>query len=204
MAERRTLDDLDQEARRAFFDLADAFIDTANRAAGSEPLGFVGAALVWGCARYNAFAMQAQGQAPCEVDRETLDYLSDAFESALGRHMQDRLVAGGPAGPDRRPVETFVSDILADRPMPEDRREAFFDLADAMIDRANALIGTAPASRISAAFMYAAARFGAFVLQSHAEAAEAAEEAPRLQALAGAYRAALRRHMEEALVKPSG
>lgn len=201
MAAGRTLDDLDADARQAFFDLADQFIRGANDAAGAEPPAWVGAALLWACARYNGFAMQAQGQPPAEVDAETVDYLAGEFEGALRRHMEQALVAGTPGRPDPRTLEAVVSDVLADRGMDEPAREAFFDLADAMIDRANALVRTAPPSRVSAAFMYAAARFAAYVLQAGGAPAGPLGE-DRLAALGGAYRAALRHHLAEALVRP--
>ena len=51
-------------------------------------------------------------------------------------------------------------------PMSPEEQRAFFDMADQFIAVANRLTEDAPVARISAAMMYATARFNAFVAQS--------------------------------------
>ncbi len=51
-------------------------------------------------------------------------------------------------------------------PLSAEEQRAFFDMADRFLAVANALTEDAPVSRISAAMMYATARFNAFLAQT--------------------------------------
>jgi len=59
----------------------------------------------------------------------------------------------------------------------EDPGRAFFDIADQFIAVANRLADEVPASRISAAMMYATARFNAFLAQTQGVEAGEMDEA---------------------------
>ena len=72
----------------AFFERADEFLAVANRLIGEEtPPGRVSASMMFATARFNAFAAQAQGVPPGEVDEETVRYFRDEYEKMLRENL---------------------------------------------------------------------------------------------------------------------
>lgn len=84
---------------RAFFDRADEFLAVANRLVAGTPPGQVSASMMFATARFNAFAAQAQGLPPGEVDEETVSYLCAEYEKMLRENLaqvlSSRQVKGG-------------------------------------------------------------------------------------------------------------
>ena len=79
----------------AFFQTANRFLDKANALAQSESRDIVAAAFLYACARYNAFAMQAQAGDPTAVGAEFADFLIDRFEQEVREHMAEALSSTG-------------------------------------------------------------------------------------------------------------
>ena len=78
----------DDTPDKAFFDRADEFLAVANRLIGSEtPPGQVSASMMFATARFNAFAAQAQGLPPGEVDEDTVRYFCSEYETMLRENL---------------------------------------------------------------------------------------------------------------------
>ena len=80
---------------------------------------------------------------------------------------------------------------------PEDQR-AFFDMADRFLAVANGLTEDAPVSRISAAMMFATARFNAFLAQTQGLPPGHVDEAT-VRYFADEYERMLRENMAQVL-----
>jgi len=79
----------DDKNQKAFFDLADQFINLANELAQKEGSADVGTALRYAAARYNTFeASQTTDNLGKDEDKMT-NMLCDDFRVMLKVHMQD-------------------------------------------------------------------------------------------------------------------
>ncbi|MDP2252879.1 MAG: DUF3144 domain-containing protein [Thiobacillus sp.] len=88
-----------------------------------------------------------------------------------------------------------MSDVLRDKP--------FYDMADAYIALANTQLSDAKPSRVSAAALFAAARFNAFVIAAAAEnkAQLIAEKEAAIAYFMEQYEKMLRENIEEHLAR---
>lgn len=88
-----------------------------------------------------------------------------------------------------------MSDIQRDKP--------FYDMADAYIALANTQLGEAKPSRVSAAALFAAARFNAFVIEAAAEnkAQLIAEKEAAIAYFMDQYEKMLRENIDEHLTR---
>lgn len=187
----------------AFFETANDILAPANDLIGAESTDEIAAAFLYACARYNAFAMQAQIEDPSVVDHEVVAYLCAEFARHMSEHMQELVTTapGDPANPDE-PV-TIVLELLQDLfQRDEDDLFEFRDLGDRFIMAANNVAGTTRVPRVSAAFMHACARFNVFVLQERGLPVEEVEDSV-VEAFATAYRNLLHYHLEEILIEPN-
>lgn len=76
-----------------FFERADQFLAVANRLVAQAPAGQVSASMMFATARFNAFAAQAQGLPPGEVDEETVRYFVGEYETMLRENLAQVLSA---------------------------------------------------------------------------------------------------------------
>lgn len=190
----------------AFYEMADAFIERANDLIDGKPAGEVAAAMLYACARFNAFAVQVQSGGPAGVDDEAVDYLTGEFESHLRDHME---MPAGP-GPGSRvdptgdPADGPGQAVRVLRAL-DGRLEAevsdFLTLADRFMDIANGLLDRARSNRISAAFMHASARFNVFAMHRPGHLAEVVEEA-LVADYCAIYASLVRYHGGETLIGP--
>jgi len=86
------LESLDDDEHSEFLDLADRFIHAANALIRSQRSTRISAAFSYGCARFNAFVLQAAGFPAGQVDDAAVAALRDAYESTLRMHMEETLV----------------------------------------------------------------------------------------------------------------
>ena len=79
----------EEEQQKAFFDLADQFINLANELAQTKGSGDVGTALRYAAARYNTFeASQSSNNLVADEEKMT-NMLCDNFRGMLKVHMKD-------------------------------------------------------------------------------------------------------------------
>ena len=85
----------------------------------------------------------------------------------------------------------------------DQEREAFFDLADRFIDLANDAAQDHPAGprRVSAAMMYATARYNAYIAHLGGYEGGEAEEAEVVAYYVEQYEKVLREHLRDALIR---
>lgn len=83
------------DEQAAFFAVADKFLAIANDAAGNSTPGAVSAAMMFACARFNAFTAQTQGMPPGEVDEDAIAYFRDEYVKMLRENMAQTLIAKG-------------------------------------------------------------------------------------------------------------
>jgi len=192
------------EELKDFYASANEFLEVANGLVGIEPTDEIAAAFLYGCARYNSFAMQAISQDPSAIDQEVVDYLASELERHLRDHMEESLGAR-PSGPDdpsdnpRRVIELLKG--LNDR--DEDDLSDFLDLGDRFIAVANKLIQTKRVGRISATFMHACARFNVYCMQGLGHPPETVSD-DLVAAFRQAYVNLVNYHLQETLVAPRG
>ncbi|MEO1492921.1 MAG: DUF3144 domain-containing protein [Pseudomonadota bacterium] len=178
-----------------FAEYANRFMSIANGAMDTFDRSIVNAAFLYGCARYNAYVVQAQGAPAGEVDPVSVAYLRECYEKELTSHMSERLVKGTPA---KVQDETRTALTALDL-MDQARRTEFLDLADRYVNTANALTAETDIGRISAMIMHACARFNVFLMQTGGLEAGRVD-AERRDAYADMYETLLRRHLREKLV----
>ncbi|MEM1300194.1 MAG: DUF3144 domain-containing protein [Pseudomonadota bacterium] len=186
----------------AFYETANAFMAPANDMVAETDADEVAAAFFFACARYNAFAMQAQSKDPSAVSPDFIDFLCQRFEVELLEHMAEELRrapsdAGAPGDPRR--VMALLQ-ALSER--SDAKHDAFMDKADRFINVANAQIQNVRVARVSAAFMHACARFTVFAMQcaglapGHADRAVATE-------FRDLYHRMLQHHLGDQLIEPN-
>ncbi|MEL6209480.1 MAG: DUF3144 domain-containing protein, partial [Pseudomonadota bacterium] len=71
--------EMSPDEQAAFFAIADKFLAVANEEAGDASPGAVSAAMMFACARFNAFTAQTQGMPPGEVDEDAVAYFRDEY-----------------------------------------------------------------------------------------------------------------------------
>ena len=81
------------EEQKAFFTIADVFVNAANELAAEHPPARVSAAMMFATARWNAFVAQAQGLPPGEVDEAAVAYFRGEYESMLRENLAQVLSA---------------------------------------------------------------------------------------------------------------
>ncbi|MEM9781297.1 MAG: DUF3144 domain-containing protein [Pseudomonadota bacterium] len=81
------------EQREEFFALADRFLALANEAASDGGPGRVSAAMMFACARFNAFTAQTQGLEGGTVDEGAVRYFSGEYEKMLRDNLGQTLIA---------------------------------------------------------------------------------------------------------------
>lgn len=189
----------EQEAQ-AFYELANLFLAPANQLAGTADVSEIAAAFLYGCSRYNAFAMQAQAEDLADHRDEAADMLTGYWTTELRDHMKQSLQRS-PAPPEPGVAPTDAVDVLKGL---DARAEAdfksFMDMADQFINVANDA-PTSKISRLSACCMHACARFNVFVMQVSGLAPGAVDEA-LVDAFSDAYRRLVEMHLKEMLVAP--
>lgn len=82
----------DDERNQLFRQIADSFIDTANRHAEDTDSGIVSSALLYGTARFSAFvvASNAKDLDRYEADRDTaVEYFTSEFKRMLEENLDD-------------------------------------------------------------------------------------------------------------------
>lgn len=156
-----------EEEMADFHRTADGFLSVANQLVGTEANDRIGAAFLYACARYNAFAMQAQTEDPSSVDAAIRDWLVARFETELRDHMlqQLRSASSAPPPPGASPDQALQV-LLGLNALSTDARSAFLQLGDRFIHAANDLIQTEGVARTSAAMLHACTRFNAYVTQA--------------------------------------
>lgn len=185
----------------AFYDLANRFIAVANEALREWEAPTVSAAFLYGCARYNSFLLQKEGHPPGKLDEESLVYFRDCYTHELREHMTETLMKGHHSKTEQG--DFTLQDLGEFEGWVDEDRQGFFDLGDAFIAVANQLIGGAKASRISAAFMHACARYNVYVMQTGGLTPGEVDD-ERVETYAGAYADLLKRHMQDHLIPPGG
>ncbi|MEL6267229.1 MAG: DUF3144 domain-containing protein, partial [Pseudomonadota bacterium] len=83
------------EEQARFFEMADQFLAIANNAVDDQGAGRVSAAMMFACARFNAFTAQTQGMPPGEVDDDAVRYFRDEYEKMLRENMSQTLISRG-------------------------------------------------------------------------------------------------------------
>ena len=79
----------DDEHQKAFFDLADQFINLANELAQTKGSADVGTALRYAAARYNTFEASQSTDNLGKDEEKMTNMLCDDFREMLKVHMQD-------------------------------------------------------------------------------------------------------------------
>lgn len=193
---------LPEDDRDAFYELANRFLEPANDLVGIEPVTEIAAAFLYACARYNAFAMQAQSADPRDAGDDDAAMLADALAKELRNHMGQRLQTepdAPPSGSDAAVVASLLAG-LDDR--DDDDLDAFLDMADRFIDVANGVRPPQKVSRLSACFMHAAARFNVYAMQRQGLKPGHVDDALAGR-LCDAYRRLVGLHLSENLIKPN-
>lgn len=186
----------------AFYELANAHVHAANDLIDVEPAEDIAAAMIYACARFNTFVMQAQMEDPSTIQDETVGYLGTDFQNHMLEHIAELqsttpATAGSPIGRATRAVE--ILDALDGR--DEDDVSEFLDLADKFLDIANGQIGKARLGRVSAAFMHAATRFNVFAIQKLGHLPKETDRA-LVSAFRDIYEKLVRYHAKETLIEP--
>ncbi|MEL7471195.1 MAG: DUF3144 domain-containing protein [Pseudomonadota bacterium] len=185
----------------AYFATANRFLSKANDLAQTESRDEVAAAFLYACARYNAFAMQAQGGDPTETSSEFAEFLVSRFAEEVREHMTETLSSTGAAPQPGMDPKLAIEVLDEFDSFTEAERKAFYDLGDAFVDIANAEVQHHKAARISAAMMHACTRFNVFVMQSFGHAPGMVDPA-LVTAFTTSYRTLLQSHMKEMLIAP--
>ena len=86
-------DSYNEQERKAFYDLGDAFVDIANLEIQHQKASRISAAMMHACTRFNVFVMQSFGLAPGLVDPTLVAAFSKAYETLLHTHMKEMLIA---------------------------------------------------------------------------------------------------------------
>jgi len=81
------------EEQRAFFAIADVFVNAANELTAEHTPARISAAMMFATARWNAFVAQAQGLPPGEIDEETVAYFRGEYETMLRENLAQVLSA---------------------------------------------------------------------------------------------------------------
>ncbi|MEM8790509.1 MAG: DUF3144 domain-containing protein [Pseudomonadota bacterium] len=190
--------DLSDEEKQDFWDLANIFMAIANEQIDRYEVGYVSGAFLYGCARYNAFAMQCGGAKPGEIEHRTKTYLIDCYMNELRRNLGEALIKSDAADPAAH-WSTF--DLLDDfTDWTGDELWEFREVADLFVNAANDQTSAARVSRISAAFMHACARFNMYELQLGGEKPHLIDEA-QLGRYASCYESLIILHMRDQLVQ---
>ena len=79
----------DENPQKAFFDLADQFINLANELAQSKGSGDVGTALRYAAARYNTFEASLSTKTLAADEEKMTNMLVDDYREMLKVHMKD-------------------------------------------------------------------------------------------------------------------
>lgn len=183
-----------------FYRVADRYLDAANGLLSAETPARIGAAFMYGCARFSAFALQAEFEDAAQRREDLWDGLCDAFEGELRDHMLQRLrnaLELGGAGASGEALDVLVA--LND--MDEAARGAFLRLCDTFVRKANDLIAEEGVARASAAFLHACTRFNAYVLQREGLEAGVVDEA-LVADFRQVFADLLRFHMDQTLIVP--
>ncbi|MEM6422755.1 MAG: DUF3144 domain-containing protein [Pseudomonadota bacterium] len=93
--EPKTSNQMTEEEQAVFFAIADKFLAVANDAANDVSAGSVSAAMMFACARFNAFTAQVQGMPPGEVDDDAIAYFRDEYVKMLRENMAQTLISKG-------------------------------------------------------------------------------------------------------------
>lgn len=184
-----------------FFEIANLFLAPANDMAGEHDIAEIAAAFIYGCSRYNAFAMQAQTDDLAEHREEAAEMLTGYWTNDLREHMGQSLQRD-PAPPPAGVSPTDAIDVLkALESRDRDGFSAFMDMADQFINVANATTAERKVSRLSACCMHACARFNVFVMQASGLKPGVVDEA-LIERFTAIYRQLVDRHLLEVLVAP--
>ena len=195
---------ISEEEMAAFYKSADLYLNKANELVGVEPPARVGAAFLYACARFNAFALQADLEDAGGVADDMREGIVDLFESELSEHLLQRLRnapeafgAGGQATGEALDIMVGLNDL------DPTARSAFLRLADNFIHIANDMIQAEGLTRASVALVHACTRFNAYVLQR-----EGLEPGVQDQALIADFRQVysdlLGFHLGQALIASDG
>ena len=197
----RTIGEMPEEEAADFFEIANLFLAPANEMAGEHDVAEVAAAFLYGCSRYNAFAMQAQTDDLAEHRDEAAEMLTGYWTNELRDHMAQSLQRN-PAPPPPGVTLTDTLDVLDGlEGRDQDGLNAFMDMADQFINVANATTAERKVSRLSACCMHACARFNVFVMQASGLKPGAVDE-DLVARYAEGYRKLVDRHLLEVLVAP--
>ena len=82
----------ENEKRKLFTQLADAFIDVANSKCETQDKAMVASAFLYGAARFCSFVVAAEAGTldKYEADRDAaMDYFSSEFKRMFGEHLDD-------------------------------------------------------------------------------------------------------------------
>ena len=185
---------------QSFYQMADAFMAPANALSASAMTDEIAAAMLYSCARFNAFAMQAQDPNGAMLDREAVDFLAEEFESHLLDSMEEQ-IAPTPGSRDN-PVGGPERAVLILRDLDgknEGDVSEFLDLADRFVAVANQMLDGARIGRVSAAFMHAAARFNVYTMQCLGHPPEQVDQ-DLVSAFRDIYAALVHYHGQDVLV----
>ncbi|MEM6422754.1 MAG: DUF3144 domain-containing protein [Pseudomonadota bacterium] len=210
MGDEARLSDLSDEEQESYVQLANRFLEIANDRFDDGPVAYTAATFLYACARYNGFAMQAQGAVPGEVRPETVDYLVGCFRTEVEAHMQEAL--GAEPDQEAAPawfgaaieveIKTHLAHLAADEALEEGQAAWRFDeVADAYITLANELAGAHRISRLSSTMMHACSRYAVYAMQAAGLAPEIEDRATS-ERMVALYADTLRAHLGEVLVHP--
>ena len=76
----------------AFWNLADSFVELANRHIDNAPAGKVSAALMYAAARFNCFTLATVSPDLATVHDEALNYLVGQYTKMVRENLLDKLV----------------------------------------------------------------------------------------------------------------
>lgn len=196
-----TPNEIPEAEMEAFFEVANHFLSQANALAQTESRDLVAAAFLYGCSRYNAFAMQAQVADPTELTEDAAEFLVTRFEDELRDHMAETLSSSGSSPQPGMDPKLAIECLDEFDTFTDEERKIFYDLGDAFVDIANAAVQTQKPARISAAMMHACTRFNVFVMQSFG-LAPGLVDPTLVTAFSTAYETLLHTHMKEMLIAP--
>ena len=94
---------LNDQENKAFYKMADSFIDVANDHCDAKDNSFVGSALLFATARFSSFvvASQASDQESYEAEMDkALEFFSDEFKRMLSQNLEDYKTAFAPRDDD--------------------------------------------------------------------------------------------------------
>jgi len=184
-----------------FFKIANLFLAPANDMAGEHDIAEIAAAFIYGCSRYNAFAMQSQAEDLADHREEAAEMLTDYWTNDLREHMGQSLQRGSVKPPVGVAPTDAIDVLKALESRDRDGFNAFMDMADQFINVANATTAERKVSRLSACCMHACARFNVFAMQASGLKPGAVDE-DLIQQFTAIYRQLVDRHLLEVLVAP--